>query len=132
MNTYNKKELLKALRTILKEYRNETHERKKNKCALCLLYIYNEYECDKCPMFVFDNSLFDDTEEFTYPCMNRKCTPVDCSDAPFAEEETKRVKEFYKATINKVVSMTTKELNAKRAFKFLVDIDNKISIKYDN
>jgi hypothetical protein len=129
MNTYRKLELLKALKTVLKEYKDETHRTKKDKCSLCQLYIVSDYECDRCPMF-----LFGDSYEHMYPCMNRKCRPVDC-EAIFPmwfKEDLEKVIEFYEAIIKKVASMTTKELNAEGAFKFLVDIDDKIdkNIKY--
>jgi hypothetical protein len=75
--------------------------------------------------------VFDDCDGHIYPCMNRKCVPVDCYD-PFVQEYLEKVIKFYEAIIKKIAGMTAKELNAEGAFKFLVDIDNEIDNKYKN
>lgn len=135
---YDKKELLKALKTILKEYENKEHTLDKTKCSLCNIYLRgaDQCDCDLCPMHVFprDRKIF-------YPCTNRKCTPINSGtlgvlihlteiDTKRFEIKLQRVIAFYKAIIKKVSKITEKELNADGAFAFLVDIDNNVSKKY--
>jgi hypothetical protein len=133
MATIKKLELLKAMKTILREYKKRIHHTRLDRCALCVFYHKDNYfdshekhECILCPMFVFlkDND--------SYPCMERKCEPVNCWGYGSAEEdEIKKVIEFYTQAIAVVETMTYKELNEKKAFKFLVKIDRNIAKKYD-
>jgi hypothetical protein len=123
--TIKKTELLKEMRTVLKEYKNKTHVVLTNSCALCLLY-YDRHTifstCSICPMYIFDKNDID--------CMLRKCAPVYCYPHMKMPKRLSAVIEFYEESIKVIKSMTEEQLNVKDAFKFLIDIDNEVAKKY--
>ena len=65
-----------------------------------------------------------------YPCTKRKCKPFSCGHNPKNSIKYSKVIEFYEKAIEKVKSMTSKQLNKKDAFKFLIEIDNEVADKY--
>jgi hypothetical protein len=70
-----------------------------------------------------------------YPCMKRKCEPVDCENGGIYgstkdSNELLAVIDFYKEAISIVKNMTSEELNKKNAFKFLIKIDKVVAKKY--
>lgn len=123
--------LLKAMRQIRNEYKKEIHSLDRDTCALCKLYLNNEhyrYDCSVCPMNVF----WADSDCSFFPCMNRKCAPVECDDNDYLlPEELSAVTEFYNRAIDAVSSKTTKELNAPlQPFTFLREIDKQVAKEY--
>lgn len=115
-----KTELLEIMTDILSEYEDCIHRADITKCGLCIKYMDN-YDCDKCPMDVFGDEL-----NFSYPCMNRNCVPVNCEFIDPDDIELKLVISFYKEIIAKIESMTTDAVR-KSSFKFLIKIDNNIT-----
>ena len=130
MKAIKKTELLKAMRTILKEYENNEHQAHVYSCKLCQLYNkdddeeHKNHECSLCPMYVFQ------VNNYIYPCIKRYCEPVACNYATEDSNELKAVIDFYKETINIIKNMTSKELNKKNTFKFLIKIDKVVAKKY--
>jgi hypothetical protein len=126
-----KTELLIAIINIYLEYKDGTHKLSISKCALCRLYVRNNnyiISCDGCPMTVFKKG------DKTYPCMNRKCKPVDCLNIKFnlfTCEELQAVEEFYKEFIEIVKGMKAIDLKDINAFAFLKKLDRKIAKKYN-
>jgi hypothetical protein len=132
MKTIKKLELLNAMRGILYDYENNKHRSTLDSCKLCRLYnrncpqVHKDHECSLCPMYVFF-----ETRNTIYPCMKRKCEPVDCDGYVTNDSnELLAVIDFYKEVISTVRNMTSEELNKKNAFKFLIKIDKKVAKKY--
>ena len=71
-----KRELLKAMKQILSEYKETKHTTKLNECGLCKMFYQDVIDlfpqCTSCPMNVFEGKLS------PYPCKHRKCEPIDC------------------------------------------------------
>ena len=124
--------LISAMETILQEYKERNHSTFTDNCSLC--HLYREFfTCNiKCPMCIFLGLGGD----YTHPCMNRRCEPVNCYNSlrsiKISELNTKlnAVIEFYKKAIKKIKKMTDEELERKDAFNFLIKLDNKIADKY--
>jgi len=126
---YKKTGLLKAMERILKEYKKNDHIANVADCSLCMLYnrdnedsISNSlkgHECRLCPMYIFYRG-----NDNWYPCMKRRCTPIDC-DGSMTEDlnELKAVIRFYEEAIEIVKGMTVEQLNEPQAFVFLIKID---------
>lgn len=114
-----KTELLKIMNDILDEYENCIHRADITTCGLCVKYM-NNYDCDKCPMYIFT-----DDRHYSYPCMNRKCVPIGCEFIDPDDIELKLVISFYKEAIAKIESMSVDAVR-KSSFKFLIKIDNNI------
>ena len=134
MSASKKVRVLKAMRTILQEYKEQTHTTKVGDCGLCKLFHLNDvkpHECLLCPMFVFYYY-----EGWRFPCKNRKCEPVDClwESSYLGTKKLEAVIEFYEEIIKTIETMTNESLkkdNGKdNGFKFLIDIDEKIAKKY--
>lgn len=130
MKAIKKTELLKAMRTILKEYENNEHQAHVVFCKLCQLYNkdddkeHKNHECSLCPMYVFLVNAYT-----YYPCLKRKCEPVNCYYATEDSNELKTVIDFYKEAISTINDMTSNELNKKNTFKFLIKIDKVVAKK---
>ena len=126
MSLNRKNEILKAMRTILQEYKNDEHSTSTTDCKLCKLFLYKSSPmCSLCPMFAFvhlDNN--------TYCCMNRRCEPVDCNKS-YIDNEYNAVIEFYEKAIKKIEKMSNIDLKKESTFKFLIAIDDKVAEKYD-
>jgi hypothetical protein len=127
-----KSQLLKAMWQIRNEYKEKTHNLSKGKCALCKLYLsgitygYSRPSCTICPM----NAFWADGDNI-FPCMNRKCEPIDCVDNDWLPEELQAVIEFYKRAINAIGSRSAKELNEPlQSFIFLREIDRQVAKEY--
>lgn len=130
MSASKKVRVLKAMRTILQEYKAKIHTTKVGECGLCKLFHLFDvkpHECLLCPMFVF---YFYDG--WACPCKNRKCEPVDCrwESSYLGTKKLEAVIEFYEEVIEKIKTMTNEEVKAEDGFKFLIDIDKKIAKKY--
>jgi len=128
MKTIKKGELLKAMQRVLAEYQNNRHYCDLT-CPLCEVYYTHTKGCNQCIMKVFYSN------KGSLPCLYRKCEPIHCSPINQNLSEQKKIKlqavmEFYKKAITKVKAMTSKEINKRNAFKFLIEIDNKIAEKY--
>ena len=142
MSVSKKSKLLVAMYAILKEYKNKTHKTSVSVCSLCDLFYdetLNLYDddgkvntCNKCPMFVF----FNPDSNNPLPCLNRKCEPVNCylrknENGKYSKEtvtELKRVIKFYESAINKIETMSDRQVR-ESSFKFLIKIDNNIAEK---
>jgi len=117
--------LLKILRQILNEYRENNHKARITDCALCTEYmvVINTYwdNCYGCPMVVFNPAQTD------YPCLSRKCAPVDCQYGVEKNKdiELKRVIRFYEKIIERIESMSTEAVR-KSSFKFMIKIDKEV------
>ena len=122
-----KSKLLKAMRQIRNEYKKETHCLSRDTCALCKLYLNKDnMTCNACPMDVFWAD-----GDASFPCVNRKCTPVECEEYGWLPGELLAVVEFYNRAINVVSSMSAKELNGPlQSFKFLREIDKQVAKEY--
>jgi hypothetical protein len=151
MSASKKVRVLKAMRTILQEYKEKTHTTKVTDCSLCKLFHLNDvkpHECYLCPMYIFYKH-----DGWRFPCKNRKCEPVDClwestyigtkelepvdclwESTYIGTKELEAVIEFYDEAIEKIKTMTNESLkkdNGKdNGFDFLVDIDKRIAKKY--
>jgi hypothetical protein len=134
MSLNRKDKILKAMRTILQEYKEKTHTTKVTDCSLCKLFHLNDvkpHECYLCPMYIFYKH-----DGWRFPCKNRKCEPVDClwESSYIGTKELEAVIEFYDEAIEKIKTMTNESLkkdNGKdNGFDFLVDIDKRIAKKY--
>jgi hypothetical protein len=128
--TIKKTKLLKAMQTILQEYKEKRHEACVAKCKLCVLYYTNYHQlpdnthsCYKCPMIAF--KVDDDLA-----CLHRRCEPVNCNFKITTLKKLRAVIKFYEKAIEKVELMTKEQLNEENAFKFLIDIDNEIADNY--
>ncbi len=130
MKPIKKRELLKAMEQILREYKNTSHTTRLTECGLCKLYymevVVRAEQCKLCPMSVFGRAWSQ------YPCKNRKCEPVDCTweISYLGTKKLPVVIEFYEEAISVVKTMTSRQMNKKDAFKFLLNIDNWIAIKH--
>jgi hypothetical protein len=129
MQIIEKGKLLWAMKMILREYKKNEHKALIDHCGLCRLYNrynkeYKKHECELCPMYVFY------VTDCTYPCMRRKCEPIDCYYATEDTNELKAVIELYKRAIKKVDSMTSEELNKRNAFKFLIKMDEEVAKEF--
>lgn len=121
-----KSPLVKAMKQVLKEYREETHTLEMRDCAMCKLYrdIFG-YTCGNCPM-----------AKVFHRCGSRWCAPVRCNvhhstkNSRVHKQKLQAVQEFYIKAIARVRRMTVSELNAYGAFEFLKDIDMKVAEKY--
>jgi hypothetical protein len=129
MKTDNRTRMLRAMKGILKEYREERHAVSGFSCKLCKLYgNYGQPDsCTGCPMKVFGNTSF--------PCTNRKCQPVDCrkdNDTIYVKTVLKleRVVEFYTQAIAYVETLTDEQTQNIESFKPLIDIDKAVGNKY--
>ncbi|MFA5207444.1 MAG: hypothetical protein WC428_02190 [Candidatus Paceibacterota bacterium] len=132
---YKKTELLKAMKRVLKEYKNNIHIASVAICPLCLLYNKDDdkrhigHECRLCPMHVFHKS-YEHGGDF-YSCITRKCKPVNCEeDYTKDTNELKAVIDLYEEAINTVEGMTASQLNEPKAFMFLIKIDKLVAKKY--
>lgn len=118
--------LLNAMEEILREYKKKQHRAACSTCVLCNLY-QNEYhqkhECYNCLMFVFDG-------EHDYPCMNRRCAPVDCRSNSKMSDKYRAVIEFYTLAIEGVKLLNSEDFKKKSTWNFLKTIDNSIADKY--
>ena len=133
--TYKKTELLNTMKRILSEYKMNNHIANVTDCALCIVYNRDDdknhkgHECKLCPMYVFLKGL-----DNWYPCMRRKCSPIDCGeDDSYSTEELEElhaVIKFYKEAINVVEGMTAEQLNEPKAFTFLIKIDKLIAKEF--
>ena len=138
VNVYKKSALLKAMKSILSEYKRNIHTASVTVCSLCKLYhrdnqnkndgISKGHECRLCPMHVFHRGNKYDFD--FYSCMSRRCTPVDCDSMTKDTNELKAVIELYEQAIAKVESMTSEELNAPKAFSFLIKIDKLVAKEF--
>jgi hypothetical protein len=122
-----KSDLLAAMKKILQEYENKTHNLNKKDCPLCKLYYKNEDEkfCEFCPMNIF-------SKDILVGCLDRKCRPVDCSH-PFFEREIHKllaVTKFYALAVQKVEIMEESDMNCTNAFNFLFEIDKEVAEEY--
>jgi hypothetical protein len=127
MSLNRKKEILRAMRIILREYKNDEHTTSTTDCELCKLFLHKgESICSLCPMFAFVH----ENDNNTYSCMNRKCEPVDCSRS-YTDNEYNAVIKFYEKAIKKIEKMSNDDLKKESAFEFLIAIDNKVAEKYD-
>lgn len=128
---YKKIELLRAMKRILKEYKKNDHTANVSDCYLCILYNrdndsnHKGHECRLCPMYIFYKG-----NDNWYPCMKRRCSPIDCDDSTEDLNELKAVIDFYEEAINTVECMTTSQLNEPKAFYFLIKIDKLVAKKY--
>lgn len=137
-----KNRLLLAMYTTLKEYKKKTHRTSIGTCKLCHEFYDDDVEfvdetgkvntCYKCPMMVFFNS----DRRNQLPCLNRKCRPVGCtfekSNLGYPKEfllTLKRVIKFYELAINKVESMSDRQVR-ESSFNFLIKIDQNIDEKF--
>jgi hypothetical protein len=132
--TYKKIELLRAMKRILSEYKRNIHEANASSCPLCKLYNrdndikHKGHECRLCPMHIFHKP--DPTGWGFYSCMSRRCKPVDCDDYTKDINELKAVIKLYEDAIATVQKMTSKELNAPKAFYFLIKIDKLVAKEF--
>jgi len=112
--------VLEIMKDILKEYKEVRHKTDRTKCGLCVKYI-NQFNvtCENCPMIVFKGM-------HCYPCINRKCEPVNCSGLISPDNiDLQRVIKFYKQAIAKIESMSVDAVR-KSSFKFLIKIDKEV------
>jgi hypothetical protein len=130
MRTIKKRELLKAMKQILLEYKKTQHTTKLTECGLCKMF-YEDIndlfpQCTSCPMNVFEGNFS------PFPCKKRKCEPIDCNWESYylGTKKLPAVIEFYEEVIEIVKTMTSRQMNKVDAFKFLIDIDNKVAKKY--
>jgi hypothetical protein len=129
MSINKKAKVLKAMHTILREYKEKTHNTTTDDCKLCVsflkktgkYYFGDIHVCRLCPMFAFGKNGF--------PCLIRKCAPIDC-EGFYYTGELEAVIEFYELAIKKIESIDNAELIKKDGFKFLVNIDKKVAKKY--
>ena len=131
MKRIEKATLLKAMRTIHKEYKENKHRLGVTTCALCQLFHHeaeflSDSSCTLCPMTVFDAEV---------GCSDRRCSSLDCGGYHYNDEEyqicLKAVTEFYAEAIKVVRKMTDEQLNdGFFSFQFLKDIDERIADKY--
>ena len=125
-----KRELLKAMKQILSEYKETKHTTKLNECGLCKMFYQDVNDlfpqCTSCPMNVFEGKLS------PYPCKHRKCEPIDCFWESYflGTKKLEAVIEFYEETIKETERMTNENLKKENGFKFLIDIDERIAKKY--
>ena len=130
MSASKKVRVLKAMRTILQEYKAKTHTTKLNECGLCKMFYQDVIDlfpqCTSCPMNVFEGKLS------PYPCKHRKCEPIDCFWESYflGTKKIPAVIEFYEEAIKVVKTLTSRQMNKKDAFKFLINIDNNVAKKY--
>ena len=120
--------LLHAIVNIYREYENKTHTLQVSRCALCVVYNKNnrntyKRNCTNCPMTVFKGT-------DAYPCMNRKCRPVDCQLlSPIIDKQLNAVLNFYKKFIKVIENISEEEFQA-TDFKFLEDLDSKTAKRH--
>ena len=99
MRRTKKDKLLDAMEVILQEYKNKHHRTACSTCSLCKLYqdeyVELKHECHKCPMFIFHN-------KHDYPCMDRRCTPVNYVYNSKMSNKYRAVIEFYTVAIEGV------------------------------
>lgn len=119
MKIKNKYVVLKAMREILEQYQNRTHNNKIKNCSLCNLYYEVTNHCKNCPMRVFGHNI---------GCLDRKCKAIDC-DRKYNETELSAVIEFYKEAIEKIKSMNFIQFMF-TDYKFLLKIDEEIATKF--
>jgi len=130
MRPIKKRELLKAMKQILLEYKNTSHTTRLNECGLCKMFYQDADDlfpqCTACPMNVFEGKLS------PYPCKHRKCEPIDCKWESYylGTKKIPAVIEFYEEVIKVVKTMTSRQMNKANAFKFLINIDINIAKKY--
>ena len=126
-----KRELLKAMKQILSEYKETKHTTKLNECGLCKMFYQDVNDlfpqCTSCPMNVFEREQLS-----PYPCKHRKCEPIDCFWESYflGTKKIPAVIEFYEEAIKVVKTLTSRQMNKKDAFKFLINIDNNVAKKY--
>lgn len=126
MKKTKKDKLLEAMEEILQEYKNKHHKTACSACALCHLYqdeYSDKHKCHKCPMFVFHG-------EHDYPCMDRRCIPVNYVYNSKMSNKYRAVIEFYTLAIEGVQLLNSEDFDKKKTWNFLKTIDNSIADKY--
>jgi hypothetical protein len=127
MRKSKKDKLLEAMETILQEYKRKHHRTACSTCVLCKLYqdeYSDKHECHKCPMFVFHN-------KHDYPCMDRRCTPVNYVYNSKMSNKYRAVIEFYTLAIEGIQLLNNEDFDKKKTWNFLKTIDNSIADKYN-
>ena len=119
-----KEELLQAMRGVLKQYADKTHENMVASCPLCIAYSNENTCCGNCPMTIFKGGL---------GCMNRKCRPMNIDKDVVLNGELYRryraVMEFYEEAIKTFESLDEKDIN-RTSLKLLIKIDKRIAKKH--
>jgi hypothetical protein len=129
MKKVTQKRLLTGIKKIHREYKNSTHVLDLTSCPLCRMYDSSPFMngCDVCPMSVFKG-------EHGYPCMNRKCRPVNCQgyfmDRGLKDKFLPLDIDFYGRFIKKVETMTDEDMQAPNAWKFLKALDARVYKKH--
>ena len=122
---HGKSEILRAMRRILKEYRNETHSSRVVDCSLCKLYgADRKPDCQNCLMNIF-------TDVGNYGCVDRYCKPIPCLDVKLSKVsiELDAVIMFYERSIAHIESLSEAQVR-RTNFSFLKKIDEQVAIEH--
>lgn len=130
MKKVTQKTLLQGIKKIHREYKKNEHTLDINVCPLCRMFTNDgpyADNCKNCPMQVFKG-------EHNYPCMNRKCRPVNCQgyflDIKMRDKFLPLDIDFYERFIRKVETLTDEQIQAPNAWKFLKGIDTRVYNKH--